>query len=75
MTNDSLPQVRIAVKPHRWKGIQEFPEKQDVTLLSAGLEEVPLAYKNIHDVMNAQLDLAKPLAKFMPRLVKIFNFK
>ncbi len=60
-----------AKKTYTWKETKEFLERQGVTLLSAGLDEVPWAYKNINDVMNAQLDLAKPLGKFMPRLVKM----
>lgn len=60
-----------ASKTYTWKETNEFLEKQGVKLISAGLDEVPWAYKNINDVMNAQLDLAKPLAKFMPRLVKM----
>ena len=60
-----------ASKAYNWKDTKEFLAKQGVKLLSAGLDEVPWAYKNIYDVMNAQLDLAKPLAKFMPRLVKM----
>ena len=60
-----------ASKTYTWKETKEFLEKQGVKLLSAGLDEVPWAYKNINDVMNAQLDLARPLAKFMPRLVKM----
>ena len=60
-----------AKKNFTWKETNEFLQKQGVELLSAGLDEAPWAYKNINDVMNAQLDLARPLAKFMPRLVKM----
>lgn len=60
-----------AMKEYGWKETLEYLRKQNVELISAGLDEVPWAYKNIHDVMNAQLDLAKPIAKFMPRLVKM----
>jgi tRNA-splicing ligase RtcB (3'-phosphate/5'-hydroxy nucleic acid ligase) len=60
-----------AKKRFTWKETREFLDKQGVTLLSAGLDEVPWAYKNINDVMNAQIDLARPVAKFMPRLVKM----
>jgi tRNA-splicing ligase RtcB (3'-phosphate/5'-hydroxy nucleic acid ligase) len=42
-----------------------------VTLISAGLDEVPMAYKNIDEVMAAQRDLVEPLARFDPRLVKM----
>jgi RNA-splicing ligase RtcB len=40
-------------------------------LLSAGLDEVPMAYKDIDEVMRAQEDLVEPLARFEPRLVKM----
>jgi tRNA-splicing ligase RtcB len=62
---------KAARKNFTWKETKEFLQTQGVELLSAGLDEVPWAYKNIHDVMNAQLDLARPLARFMPRLVKM----
>ncbi len=62
---------KAAKKKFTWKETKEYLQKQDVELLSAVLEEVPWAYKNIIEVMNAQRDLAIPLAKFMPRLVKM----
>jgi tRNA-splicing ligase RtcB len=62
---------KAAFKKFTWKETKKFLHDQGVELLSAGLDEVPWAYKNINDVMNAQLDLARPLAKFMPRLVKM----
>ena len=37
-----------------------------VTLLSAGIDEVPLAYKDIHEVMAAQRDLVEVLARVRP---------
>ena len=40
-------------------------------MLSAGLDEVPMAYKDIDEVMAAQSDLVEPLARFDPRLVKM----
>ena len=33
------------------------------------LDEVPGAYKNIHDVMAAQTDLVDVIGEFMPRIV------
>lgn len=62
---------KAAMKQFTWRETKEFLKDQGVELLSAGLDEVPWAYKNIHDVINAQLDLARPIAKFMPRLVKM----
>jgi tRNA-splicing ligase RtcB len=62
---------KAAKKKFTWKETKEYLVKQGVELLSAGLDEVPWAYKNIIEVMNAQRDLARPLGKFMPRLVKM----
>jgi tRNA-splicing ligase RtcB len=62
---------KAAMKNFTWYETKEFLHKQGVELLSAGLDEAPWAYKNINDVMYAQRDLAKPIAKFMPRLVKM----
>ena len=42
-----------------------------VTLLSAGLDEVPMAYKDIDSVMAAQSDLVEPIARFHPKIVKM----
>ncbi|HXW08704.1 MAG TPA: RtcB family protein [Vicinamibacterales bacterium] len=54
-----------------WDAAQAFLRERNVTLLSAGLDEVPMAYKNIDEVMAAQSDLVEPLARFEPRLVKM----
>jgi tRNA-splicing ligase RtcB (3'-phosphate/5'-hydroxy nucleic acid ligase) len=54
-----------------WDMAQKFLRARNVTLLSAGLDEVPMAYKDIEEVMAAQQDLVEPLARFEPRLVKM----
>ena len=54
-----------------WDVVQPFLRERGVTLLSAGLDEVPMAYKDIDEVMAAQRDLVEPLARFAPRLVKM----
>jgi tRNA-splicing ligase RtcB len=54
-----------------WDVAQAFLRERGVTLLSAGLDEVPMAYKDIDEVMAAQSDLVEPLARFEPRLVKM----
>ncbi len=54
-----------------WDLAQRFLRERGVTLLSAGLDEVPMAYKDIDEVMAAQRDLVEPLARFDPRLVKM----
>lgn len=60
-----------AKRTSTWKEAKEFLRKAGVELISAGLDEVPWAYKDIELVIQAQADLAKPLARFMPRLVKM----
>ena len=60
-----------AKKQFRWEDAMAFLRARNVTLISAGLDEVPMAYKNIDDVMAAQHDLVEPLARFDPRLVKM----
>jgi tRNA-splicing ligase RtcB len=54
-----------------WEQAEQFLKQRGVTLLSAGLDEVPMAYKNIDEVMAAQSDLVESLARFEPRLVKM----
>jgi tRNA-splicing ligase RtcB len=42
-----------------------------VTLIGAGLDEAPRAYKDIHTVMAAQTELVDVLAKFTPKMVRM----
>ena len=60
-----------AKKTFNWADAQRFLRERGVTLISAGLDEVPMAYKDIDAVMAAQRDLVEPLARFEPRLVKM----
>ena len=60
-----------AKKAFTWADAQRFLRERGVTLISAGLDEVPMAYKDIDQVMAAQRDLVEPLARFDPRLVKM----
>ena len=60
-----------ARKSFSWRETREYLAQQGVTLISAGLDEVPWAYKDITLVMSAQDDLVRILARFMPRLVKM----
>ena len=60
-----------AHKTMRWHDVNYRLEQAGVTLMSAGLDEAPMVYKDIDAVMAAQADLVEPLAKFHPRLVKM----
>ncbi|WP_395063921.1 RtcB family protein [Flavobacterium sp.] len=42
-----------------------------VTLIGAGLDESPMAYKDIHKVMAAQQELVDVVATFTPKLVRM----
>lgn len=54
-----------------WKEAQRLLDSRGVRLLSAGLDEVPMVYKDIDAVMAAQEDLVEALARFDPKLVKM----
>ncbi|KAA2244829.1 RtcB family protein [Chitinophaga agrisoli] len=43
----------------------------NVTLIGAGLDEAPMAYKDINQVMAAQRDLVDVVARFSPRIVRM----
>ncbi len=60
-----------AARTFDWKKVNQYLREQGVTLLSAGLDEVPMVYKNIHEVMAAQSDLVAVLGRFDPKLVKM----
>jgi tRNA-splicing ligase RtcB (3'-phosphate/5'-hydroxy nucleic acid ligase) len=54
-----------------WADLREVLTRRNVELISAGLDEVPMAYKDIDEVMAAQSDLVLKIARFEPRLVKM----
>jgi len=60
-----------AKQEYTWADVRRVLEDRGVTLLSAGLDEVPMAYKDIDTVMAAQASLVETVARFDPRLVKM----
>lgn len=46
-------------------------QEKGVSLIGAGLDEAPMAYKDIHQVMAAQQDLVTVVAKFSPKMVRM----
>ena len=54
-----------------WSATKKLLEERGVTLISAGLDEVPGVYKDIAAVMAAQTDLVDVLGRFDPKLVKM----
>jgi tRNA-splicing ligase RtcB len=60
-----------AMQSFTWSAAKKLLAERGVTLLSAGLDEVPMVYKDIHEVMAAQTDLVEVLGRFDPKLVKM----
>jgi tRNA-splicing ligase RtcB len=54
-----------------WDETRALLAERDVELLSADLDEAPMAYKDIREVMAAQTDLVEVLGTFHPRMVKM----
>jgi tRNA-splicing ligase RtcB len=54
-----------------WSNTRRELAQQGITVLSAGADESPGVYKDIHQVMAAQHDLVEVLARFDPKLVKM----
>ena len=60
-----------ALQSFTWSAVKKQLAAAGVELLSAGLDEVPGVYKDIHTVMAAQTDLVEVLGQFQPKLVKM----
>jgi tRNA-splicing ligase RtcB len=54
-----------------WSAVKKQLAAAGVELLSAGIDEVPGVYKDIHSVMASQTDLVDVLGEFRPRIVKM----
>ena len=54
-----------------WSAVKKTLAESGVELLSAGLDEAPGVYKDIHSVMAAQMDLVEVLGRFDPKIVKM----
>jgi len=60
-----------AKKLFTWEHGKNALEEAGVSLMTAGLDELPMAYKDIRKVMAEQADLVDILAEFRPKLVKM----
>ncbi len=54
-----------------WRELEALLDQRGVRVLSAGIDECPMAYKDIEEVMAAQQTLVEPIARFEPKLVKM----
>jgi tRNA-splicing ligase RtcB (3'-phosphate/5'-hydroxy nucleic acid ligase) len=60
-----------AIKSIRHDEMRKILSDCGVTLIGAGLDEAPMAYKDIHMVMEAQKDLVDVVATFTPKIVRM----
>ena len=60
-----------AKKTLDWADVDKKLREEGVELISAGLDEAPGVYKDIHKVMSEQTDLVDVVARFQPKLVKM----
>lgn len=60
-----------ATESFEWSKVNRLLKDRGVHLISAGIDEVPGVYKDIHQVMEAQKDLVEVLGQFDPKLVKM----
>jgi tRNA-splicing ligase RtcB len=60
-----------AARSVTWSQVKKVLAERGVTLLSAGIDEAPMVYKDILDVMRAQQDLVDVVARFDPAIVKM----
>ncbi|WP_242695947.1 RtcB family protein [Desertivirga brevis] len=65
----------VAFKTLKRDLVEAELKNKNITLIGSDLDEAPMVYKNIHDVMAAQEDLVEVLAEFQPRIVKMANPK
>ncbi len=53
------------------KDIRKQLQKNGITLIGGGVDEAPMAYKNIDAVMKYQNNLVEVVGKFQPRIVRM----
>ena len=54
-----------------WSEAKKLLRERNVLLISAGIDEVPMVYKDIDEVMAEQDDLVEIVGRFDPRIVKM----
>ena len=60
-----------AIKSLSQNKINDYLNDFGITLIGSGKDEAPMAYKDIHEVMNAQQDLVDIVATFTPKMVRM----
>jgi tRNA-splicing ligase RtcB len=60
-----------AIKNVSKNDLRDLLQEKGVSLIGGGLDEAPMAYKDIHQVMAAQTALVDIVAKFSPKMVRM----
>ncbi|MEN7548209.1 RtcB family protein [Rapidithrix thailandica] len=53
------------------KVVKQHLQKAGITLIGSGLDEAPMVYKDIHQVMAHQKELVEIIGKFIPKIVRM----
>ena len=53
------------------KDVRSFLKHHGVEVIGSGLDEAPMAYKDINEVMSYQSDLVDVIGKFHPKIVRM----
>ena len=51
--------------------VKKMLKNTGITLIGGGVDEAPMAYKNLEDVMGSQTDLVNVEGKFYPKIVRM----
>ena len=62
---------RQAKRSFTESAVKNHLREMGIELIGGGLDEAPMAYKNIHEVMNSQRDLVDVIGRFRPRIVRM----
>lgn len=60
-----------AIKTYTRGTLNKILKEKGITLIGSGMDEVPMAYKDIHTVMAGQKDLVDIVATFHPKIVRM----
>jgi tRNA-splicing ligase RtcB len=60
--------ARERLSPGEWRA---YLAERGVELNGGGIDEAPMAYKDIREVMATQGDLARPIGRFDPKMVRM----
>jgi tRNA-splicing ligase RtcB len=60
-----------AMRAFSRRHLEDAVRSAGVILMGGGVDEIPLAYKDIHEVMALQREVVRPRARFVPRIVRM----